>query len=80
MKAKVYIQYKEGILEPQGQAIRRSLQELGYNECCGARVGKVIVLDLEEKDPVRAKERVDGMCKVLLANPVIEDYQIELLK
>ncbi|HEY6016155.1 MAG TPA: phosphoribosylformylglycinamidine synthase subunit PurS [Gaiellaceae bacterium] len=68
---------KAGILDPQGAAVESSLQHLGF-DVGGARVGRVIDLEVGETDPARARERVEEMCRRLLANPLIESYEIEL--
>ncbi len=73
-RARVFVTLKSTVLDPQGAAVRKALQTLGYTEVTDVRVGKFIVLELEEADP----ERVDEMCRRLLANPVIEDYRFEL--
>ncbi len=77
MKAKVYITPKEGILDPQGVAIERALPALGFKGVTGVRVGKYIELDLPGGGDAAAE--VDKMCKKLLANPIIEDFQFELV-
>ena len=61
---------KPGILDPQGQAVSTSLRHLGF-EVADARVGRVIDLDVDERDPDRVRERVDAMCRQLLANPSV---------
>ena len=78
MKAKVYVTYKSGILDPQGKAVRGGLGTLGFAEVGDVRQGKYFEISLEEKDPVRAKARVEEMCRKLLANPVMENYRIEI--
>ena len=78
MKARVRITLKEGVLDPQGKAIAQALKRLGYAGVAGARQGKLIELDLAERDAAKAKAQVERMCKDLLANPVIETYAIEL--
>ncbi|GEO82906.1 phosphoribosylformylglycinamidine synthase subunit PurS [Pararhodospirillum oryzae] len=78
MKAKVHITLKPGVHDPQGRAIGGALSHLGFTGITGVRQGKVIEIDLDETDRKRALEAVDGMCKALLANPVIETYAIEL--
>jgi len=78
MKARVFVTYKAGILDPQGKAVRGGLGNLGYPEVSDVRQGKYFEIILEEKDPVHAKLRVEEMCKKLLANPVMEDFRIEL--
>jgi len=76
MQAIVNISLKEGVLDPQGQAISHSLNDLGFNEVGDVRVGKQIVLEIDENDPTRLRQRVARMCETLLSNTVIEDYSI----
>lgn len=78
MKALVYVTYKSGVLDPQGKAVRGGLGSLGFQEVAGVRQGKYFELELEEKDPKKARTRVEEMCKRLLANPVMEDFRIEI--
>jgi phosphoribosylformylglycinamidine synthase len=78
MKALVYIGLKPGVLDPQGRAIARSLNDLGFNEVNNAFQGKVIELELSTEEKTEAKQRVEQMCEKLLANTVIESYRIEL--
>ena len=78
MQATVNISLKEGVLDPQGHAIARSLGELGFNEVKDVRVGKQILLDIDETDPIRLRQRVARMCETLLSNTVIEDYSIDI--
>ena len=80
MKAIVDIYLKEGVLDPQGKAVHHALSSLGFNEVKDVRVGKQIVLTLDEMDEEEAKKRVKDMCETLLANTVIEDYKIEIEK
>jgi len=77
MKARVVVTLKRSVLDPQGQAVSRALGSLGFAEVQGVRLGKIIELELDEKDPARAKERIGAMCEKLLANTVIEEYRIE---
>jgi phosphoribosylformylglycinamidine synthase len=77
VRATVLVRPKAGILDPQGAAVESSLRHLGF-EVGEARVGRVIDLEVEETDAVRARERVDAMCRQLLTNPLIESYEIEL--
>jgi phosphoribosylformylglycinamidine synthase PurS subunit len=72
MKAKVLIHPKQGILDPQGKAIERALPALGFDGISQVRVGRLV--ELEADDPDRLAE----LCEKLLANPLIEDYEIEL--
>jgi phosphoribosylformylglycinamidine synthase len=69
---------KAGVLDPQGKAIGNALAGLGFTGIGEVRQGKLIELNLSETDPVRAREEVEAMCKELLANPVIEDYTIDI--
>ena len=78
MQAKVNIFLKEGILDPQGRAIARSLGDLGFSEVNDVRVGKQILLEIDETDAVRLRRRVARMCETLLSNTVIEDYSIDI--
>ncbi len=78
MKAIIHVGLKPGVLDPQGRAISRSLVDLGFSEVQNARQGKVIELDLKEKDKERAQQRVTDMCEKLLANTVIESYRVEI--
>ena len=78
MKAKVTITLKAGVLDPQGKAIEGALHGLGFDGVSGVRAGKIIELDLPETDAASARARVEAMCKGLLANPVMENYAIEI--
>ena len=78
MQVRVHVTLKPGVLDPQGKAIENALQALGFAGVGGVRQGKVIELTLDEDDPARARESVEAMCRQLLANTVIENYDIEL--
>ncbi len=78
MKARVHITLKSGVLDPQGKAVRNALTSLGFDGIDDVRQGKYLELDLTESDTERARAAVESMCARLLANTVIEDYQIEL--
>jgi phosphoribosylformylglycinamidine synthase subunit PurS len=78
MKARVHVTLKSGVLDPQGKAIGNALALLGFAGIAGVRQGKLIELELDEPDLARGREQVEAMCKALLANPVIEDYAIEV--
>ena len=77
MRATVLVRPKPGILDPQGEAVETALEHLGFT-VTGARVGKVIDLAVEAADPAAAKAQVEQMCERLLANPLIESYEIEV--
>jgi phosphoribosylformylglycinamidine synthase subunit PurS len=79
MRATVLVRPKQGILDPQGQAVTDSLQQLGF-AVSEARVGRVIDLDLGDSDQAQARAQVERMCERLLANPLIESFEIELAK
>jgi phosphoribosylformylglycinamidine synthase subunit PurS len=77
VRARVHIMPREGVLDPQGKAIAHALGTLGFSGVGEVRQGKVIDLELAERDPARAKSVVEEMCKKLLANTLIESYRIE---
>ena len=77
MKATVLVRPKAGILDPQGEAVETSLRQLGF-AVGTARVGRVVDLELEAEDPATAREQLERMCRHLLANPLIESYEITL--
>ena len=78
MKATVTVMLKTGVLDPQGKAIGHALNGLGFGSVGEVRQGKVIDLELAESDPGKAKAALKEMCEKLLANTVIEKYEIEL--
>ena len=77
MKATILVRPKAGILDPQGEAVESSLRQLGF-PVGDARVGRVIDLDVEASNADDARAQVERMCERLLANPLIESYEIEL--
>ena len=77
MNCVVHVELRPDILDPEGKAILQALHRLGYDEVAGARVGKRISLELAGDNKDELEERVEAMCKQLLANPVIEDFRIE---
>ena len=77
MRATVLVRPKGGILDPQGEAVERALQHLGF-PVGDARVGRVIDLEVEATSTAEARTQVEEMCDRLLANPLIESYEIEL--
>jgi phosphoribosylformylglycinamidine synthase subunit PurS len=78
MKARVAIRLRPDVLDPQGKAIGQALGTLGFSGVDNVRQGKLIELDVEASDAATAKDKVKAMCERLLANPVIEDYEIEI--
>ena len=78
MKARVFVTLKNGVLDPQGKAIGHALNGLGFGAVGEVRQGKVIDIELSEKDEAKAKSDLKAMCEKLLANTVIEKYEIEL--
>jgi len=78
MKARVFVTLKNGVLDPQGKAIGHALNGLGFASVGEVRQGKVIDLELSETDEASARARLKEMCEKLLANTVIEKYEIEL--
>jgi len=78
VKATVLVRPKPGILDPQGEAVGSALGQLGF-DVRDARVGKVIDLELEAADETAAKAEVQRMCERLLANPLIESYEVEIV-
>ena len=78
MKATVLVRPKSGILDPQGQAVETALEHLGFN-VSGARVGKVIDIEVDATDAAAARTQVEQMCEKLLANPLMESYEIEVV-
>ncbi|MEM9715364.1 MAG: phosphoribosylformylglycinamidine synthase subunit PurS [Pseudomonadota bacterium] len=79
MKARVHVTLKNGVLDPQGEAVKHSLGSLGFNGVNSVRQGKVIDLELDESNPDTARATVSQMCEKLLANTVIENYTVEIL-
>jgi phosphoribosylformylglycinamidine synthase subunit PurS len=77
VKATVLVRPKGGILDPQGEAVERSLRQLGF-EVGEARVGRVIDLEVDATSAEQARAQLERMCENLLANPLIESYEIEL--
>jgi len=78
MKARITIRLRPDVLDPQGKAIAQALETLGFSDVKNVRQGKLIELDIEAPDAATAKGKVKAMCERLLANPVIEDYEIEI--
>ena len=80
MKAKIYVTLKAGILDPQGKAVQKSLEALGYHGLGGVRMGKYIEIEMADRSMESAQRDLKEMCEKLLANPVIEEYRFEIMK
>ncbi len=78
IRAKVYVTFKRGVLDPQGETVRGALETLGFAGVQDVRIGKFMVITLNAVSREDATKSVEDMCKKLLANPVIEDYRFEL--
>ena len=79
MRATILVRPKDGILDPQGDTVRESLRHLGFS-VSDARIGRVVDLEVDSVDPAAARAEVERMCEQLLANPLIESFEIELAK
>ena len=79
MKARIHVTLKQGVLDPQGMAIKGALQALGFEGVADVRQGKVFDIELDAKDAKAAKAELAKMCEKLLANTVIEDYAVEVV-
>jgi len=77
-RARVFVTLKEGILDPQGKTVLRALKSLGYEEVDDLRIGKYMELSLDGEDREKLEARVLEMCEKLLANPIIENYRVEV--
>jgi len=75
----VLVTPKQGVLDPSGRATQRALRELGYDTVADVRAGRVIYLDLATPDADEARRLAGEMCEKLLANPVIESYELEVV-
>ena len=80
MRARVVVRLKPGILDVQGAAVQRALAGLGFGDVRELRVGKLIEVDIDAATPAVARQRVDEMCRKLLANTILEDYTIEAIE
>ena len=78
MRARIFVTLKNGVLDPQGKAIGHALNNLGFGSVGDVRQGKLIEIEVAEQDQGRAKAQLKDMCEKLLANTVIEKYEIEL--
>ena len=80
MQAKIYVMPKDGVLDPQGKVVERSLHTLGFPGVKDVRIGKVIEFNIEAPSSAEAERQIRQMCERFLANPVIEDYRLEIQK
>ncbi|NLO21006.1 MAG: phosphoribosylformylglycinamidine synthase subunit PurS [Syntrophomonadaceae bacterium] len=80
LKANIYVTLKDGVLDPQGEAVKKSLKVLDYGQVNQVRIGKFIEVWLEGKDQAAALKELEEMSDKLLANPVIEDYRVEIVE
>ncbi len=78
MRVKIFVSLKNGVLDPQGKTIERSLHTLGYEEVRDVRMGKYLEIEVDAASRSAAESRIREMCDKLLANPVIEDYRFEI--
>ncbi len=78
MRVTVLVTLKPGVLDAEGRQVERALRELGYEQIAEVRTGKVIQLDLDAVDAEQARQLAEEMCDKLLANPVIEQYEIRV--
>ncbi len=78
LRAKIEIKLKKGVVDPEGKNITKALHLLNFNEVMETKVSKVVEILIDENDRERARQRADEMCRRLLANPVINDYSIEI--
>jgi phosphoribosylformylglycinamidine synthase PurS subunit len=78
VKIKVFVTPKKNVLDPQGAAVGHALESLGLKALKGTRVGKVVELEVEGADSPAFRAQLDKLCRDLLSNPVIEDYQFEI--
>ncbi|MFO7298995.1 MAG: phosphoribosylformylglycinamidine synthase subunit PurS [Actinomycetes bacterium] len=79
MKVRVHIERRPEIADPEGSTVARALSDLGFDEVAGVRMNRVIDLEVEGDDPEQVKARVAEMCRQLLANPVLEDFEVEIV-
>ncbi len=77
MKFLIKVRLKNGILDPQGKTVHQALQHLGYKQIQDVRIGKLIEVEIDESDPQKARQILQEASQKLLANPVIEDFEIQ---
>ncbi|HZV21463.1 MAG TPA: phosphoribosylformylglycinamidine synthase subunit PurS [Hyphomicrobiales bacterium] len=79
MKARIIVTLKDGVLDPQGRAIARALHALGFKSVEEVRQGKLIEVNFGAESEAAARKEANAMCEKLLANPIVENYRVELL-
>lgn len=77
-KAKIYVTFKDGILEPQGKTVNAALLKMGYKNVKDVRIGKFIEMEISNGDKEKLKKEIDEICDKLLANPNIEKYEFKI--
>jgi phosphoribosylformylglycinamidine synthase len=80
VKAKIHVTLKKDVLDPQGKAVQHALVSLGFDGVNEVRQGKFIEIDLDRQEPEKARDTAEAMCKKLLANTVIENYDVEIIE
>lgn len=78
MKVTVTVNRRPEIADPEGATVERALHDLGYTETSGVRMNRVLHMDVSGDDPAAVRARVEEMCRQLLANPVLEDFEVEV--
>ena len=78
MKARIYVTLKREVLDPQGDTVRRALTSQGFAGVKDVRIGKLVEIELEGTDPAASREALAAMCEKLLANPVIENFELDV--
>jgi len=79
LRAEISITLKRTVADPQGLTIKHALESLGYKELEDVRMGKLVIIKLNFKDKKRAEQKINEMCRKLLANPIIEDYKFRII-
>lgn len=79
MRFRIDVRRKEGLSDPEGLTTQRALLDLGYESVAGVHFGRTIYVDITDDDPDAAATEVEEMCRRLLANPVMEDYSVQLV-
>jgi phosphoribosylformylglycinamidine synthase len=78
LKVNVFVTPRAGILDPQGKAVEQALKSLGFKQVAGVRIGRYVVLDIDAASADEARAAARKMCEQLLANPLIEDFRVEV--